>query len=317
VRRVALLLATSLLHVSAQAAQPAIPVPASDNQELKSMYEADQADRKPQDGAVIDWQRVSVSDRARERRTKELYRANELRTGADYYHAALILQHASSAEDYLLAHEFCVVAVAKGESRAGWLAAATQDRFLLAIGRPQRFGTQITSGGGAPINLDESANAATDALRAALDVPPPTRARPVPADPATQPTSQASHSSTPILAGAIDKAIVGHWAGRAPDETKVDLIFSADGKLAWTVGANPVLHGRFATRPGRGVVEVDFFGFSMAGFEELRILGIAKISRDKFTLVCSKMNGDEPGAAPVSRPTEFGSDTIEFRRMNR
>jgi hypothetical protein len=54
----------------------------------------------------------------------------------------LILQHSSEADDYLLAHEMCIAAVAKGEMNAKWLAAASEDRFLMKIGRKQRFGTQ-------------------------------------------------------------------------------------------------------------------------------------------------------------------------------
>lgn len=59
----------------------------------------------------------------------------------------MVLQHASRPEDYLLAHEFCVVALAKGEKSARWLAAATEDRFLMNLKRPQRFGTQYFSSG--------------------------------------------------------------------------------------------------------------------------------------------------------------------------
>ena len=64
--------------------------------------------------------------------------------------APMVLQHASRPEDYLLAHEFCVVALAKGEKSARWLAAATEDRFLMNLKRPQRFGTQYFSSGPEP-----------------------------------------------------------------------------------------------------------------------------------------------------------------------
>src|SRR5436190_1379819 len=65
----------------------------------------------------------------------------------DYYRAAMILQHGDVAEDYLLAHEFCVVAISKGDARAKWLAAASEDRFLMNIDRPQRFATQFRCDG--------------------------------------------------------------------------------------------------------------------------------------------------------------------------
>ena len=54
-----------------------------------------------------------------------------LQTGADCYHAAMILQHGGEPEDYLLDHELCVVAIGRGEERAKRLAATSEDRFLM------------------------------------------------------------------------------------------------------------------------------------------------------------------------------------------
>jgi len=146
---------------------------AKDGEELARLYREDQADRMPPPGQIIDWPAVLPRDRAREARVKELYRSGALQTGADYYHAAMILQHASAPEDYLLAHEFCVVALSKGERRALWLAAATEDRFLMRIGRPQRFGTQYQSEDEAkPVRLYRVDEGVTDGLRRAFGVPP-------------------------------------------------------------------------------------------------------------------------------------------------
>ena len=113
--------------------------------EMETLVEEDQKDRMPAPGKSIDWEEVGIRDEVRERRVKELVRAGALRTGADYLHAAMVLQHAAEPDDYLLAHDLCVIAIGKGEQRAKWLAAASLDRFLMAIGRPQRFGTQFIS----------------------------------------------------------------------------------------------------------------------------------------------------------------------------
>jgi hypothetical protein len=95
-----------------------------------------------------------------------------LNTGADYYHAAMILQHAGEPEDYLLAHEFCIVAVSKGNRNAFWLAAATEDRFLMNIGRPQRFATQYKNDGpNTPMRLYQVGEGVTDELRRAFNCP--------------------------------------------------------------------------------------------------------------------------------------------------
>jgi hypothetical protein len=155
------------------AGQPAATPAPADDAELARLYQEDQADRSPKAGAPIDWEKVSPRDRARESRVKELYAADRLRTGADYYHAAMVLQHAGTPEDYLLAHEFCVAALAQGEARAKWLAAATEDRYLMTINRPQRFATQFRSDGpDKPMRLYQVDPAVTDGLRRALDVPP-------------------------------------------------------------------------------------------------------------------------------------------------
>lgn len=155
----------------------AAPVPNVDD-ELARLFEEDQADRRPAAGKEIDWKVVEPRDKARLARVKELYAGNRLNTGADYYYAAMVLQHAAEPEDYLLAHELCVVAIGKGEERAKWLAAASQDRYLMDIGRPQRFGTQFRSDGpNTPWRLYDVDPQVTDALRKAYNVPPLAKAK--------------------------------------------------------------------------------------------------------------------------------------------
>src|SRR5262245_4013054 len=122
----ALCLRPMLVPSPAGAEPPGKPA-ARDNEELARLFREDQDDRK---ATAIDWSAVEPRDRKREARVKELYNDNRLQTGADHYHAAMVLQHGRAPEDYLLAHELCVVAVSKGEERARWLAAASQDRFL-------------------------------------------------------------------------------------------------------------------------------------------------------------------------------------------
>ena len=153
---------------SVEAQSSTKPTP-KDNEELIRLYQEDQADRAPR--TAIDWKVVGPRDQARLKRVKELYTQGRMQTGGDYYNAAMVLQHGSSPEDFLLAHEFCIVAISKGEVRAKWLAAASEDRFLMNIGRPQRFGTQYRSDGQGPIRLYEVGPSVTDGLRHALDVP--------------------------------------------------------------------------------------------------------------------------------------------------
>lgn len=148
------------------------PLPPSkslaDNDELKRIEVADQSERNPASG-TIDWAVLFPRDQARKKRVLEIYRDGGLRTGPDYYNAALILQHGNEAEDYLLAHELSIVAMMKGEERARLLAAEAEDRFLFTIGRPQRFATQFY-GPGKLRPVDEGGAGVTDRLRKEMRV---------------------------------------------------------------------------------------------------------------------------------------------------
>jgi len=159
-----------ILSLAVLSAAPEIEM---DNEELNALCAADQADRLPPPGKGIDWSLVGPRDRVREARVLEMYSNDALRTGKDYFHAALVLQHSQTADVHLLAHELSIVAIVKGERQARWLAAAAEDRFLMNIGRPQRFATQFRSeppSGG--MRLYKVDPAVTDTLRHQLDVPP-------------------------------------------------------------------------------------------------------------------------------------------------
>jgi hypothetical protein len=160
-----------LLFAAAGMATPGSEVAPANNSELERLFKEDQDDRKS--GATgIDWKVVKPRDDARLKRVKELYAAGRLKTGTDWLNAGFILQHGNEPDDFLLAHEMCIAAVAQGEDKARWLAAASEDRFLRKIGRPQRFGTQWEPGDKpGTFKLAPTDPGVSDALRAALGVP--------------------------------------------------------------------------------------------------------------------------------------------------
>lgn len=140
--------------------------------ELARLFAEDQADRTSPPTGQIDWDIVAPRDAARLSRVKALCRSQALRAGMDYFHAAMVLQHAHDSDDYLLAHELCVVAVSQGVAQAKWLAAASEDRFLMSLGRPQRFGTQYrTDSTTGRWSLYDVASDVPDSVRRALGVP--------------------------------------------------------------------------------------------------------------------------------------------------
>lgn len=140
------------------------------NPELKAMFAADQAGRKV---PVIDWTSLSAADATRRTRTKALLDSGKLRSGDDFYHAAFIFQHGGNPGDYLLAHGLSVIAASRGRTDATWIAAATLDRYLQAIGQKQVYGTQYSVPPGKPATQEPyDRQLLSDALRIATGVPP-------------------------------------------------------------------------------------------------------------------------------------------------
>jgi len=123
----ALLMLTPLPAV----AQTAPPVP--NNSEMEALFAADQAPRVAS-GATVDWSVVGPADEARRTRTRALLDSGALRTTDDFYNASVIFQHGTTANDYMLAHTLAIVAAARGRADAAWMAAASLDRYLQAVG---------------------------------------------------------------------------------------------------------------------------------------------------------------------------------------
>ncbi len=146
------------------------------NQELKALYDEDINERNN-----IDWDNASPSQIAdlrkkdRERRKKVFTLINEgrIESAQDYHHAALIFQHGESTNDYKKAHEFAKKALELGDESAKWLFAATLDRYLISMGRPQRYGTQFKLNNKGEWELCEPIDpSVTDEERAKYNVPP-------------------------------------------------------------------------------------------------------------------------------------------------
>jgi hypothetical protein len=162
--------------VSSQTPPSSAAAARGDNEELKRLRDEDQGDRAP---TVIDWSVVTPRDRARLRRVRELFAADGLHTANDYLRSALILQHGEAPDDFLLAHDFCVAAMVLGRNdvESASLAAGAEDRFLMNVGRPQRFGTQFRRDGTGPWHLYTVGDGVTDALRKLMGTPSLAEAR--------------------------------------------------------------------------------------------------------------------------------------------
>jgi hypothetical protein len=139
------------------------------NAEMTRLFEEDQAARK---GPAIDWSIVGPQDAARRARATALLEAGALRSGDDFWHAAFLFQHGAKPEDYLLAHGLAVIAAARGRRDAAWIAAATLDRYLQAIGQKQVYGTQYLTRPGQPVTQEPyDRTTLSDGMRSATGVP--------------------------------------------------------------------------------------------------------------------------------------------------
>ena len=149
-----------------------------DNQRLTEIYKEDQAARK---NMPMDWEKVAVMDKAHHEEVLNLLRSGHIRTSADLYHAAMVMQHGDTTEDYQLAFSLSRLSATIDPSNksAKWLSAASWDRILKSKNLPQWYGTQYFSPKlGDPIQLyrvDESV--VSDEERAALNVPSLQRAK--------------------------------------------------------------------------------------------------------------------------------------------
>lgn len=141
------------------------------NGEMRQIYDADQKDRQPAVGK-IDWGVVSKRDADRRKRVRQLLASGKLHSGKDFERAAFVFQHGDTPDDYLLAHTLAIVATARGDGSAIWIAAATLDRYLQSVHQPQIYGTQFKfRAGGHVTQKPYDPRLISDALRRDLDVP--------------------------------------------------------------------------------------------------------------------------------------------------
>lgn len=139
------------------------------NAKMAAIYQADQAPRQSAKNFQANTAQIEKDDALRREQTRALLVKGELQAGQDFRLAALVFQHGSEPGDYLFAHTLAMVALAKGDRSASWIASASLDRYLQSIGRPQIFGTAFTFDGKGKEPFDREL--VSDAIRSALGVP--------------------------------------------------------------------------------------------------------------------------------------------------
>lgn len=118
---------------------PAVPLePVNVRDELRYLHRMDQQDRAT-GRFLLDGNR----DKARLLRVLALDSAGLLDTPEVQYHAGLILQHGHTSQHYRRAYELFAHAAKANVPNAEALSHAAYDRWMLSIGKPQKYGTQL------------------------------------------------------------------------------------------------------------------------------------------------------------------------------
>jgi hypothetical protein len=141
------------------------------NNNVHQLFLDDQKDRG--EGAEqLPWDKIAARDLERRSQVHKLLESGALKTAADFHDAAFIYQHGQTSDDYILSHVLGTVAVAKGDATSLWISAASLDRYLQSINRPQIFGTQYLSSNNSPTTQEPyETKLVPDQLRAVLCVP--------------------------------------------------------------------------------------------------------------------------------------------------
>ena len=156
-----LLTGTATLYGQGPAAKP--------SSEIDRIYQEDQQVRQS-DPRVL--KQPPNSDEQREIATRKLLENGSLKSGKDFEEAAIIFQHSHESDDYLLAHTLAMIAVSKGDKDALWIATASLDRYLMAIGKSQIYGTQFMTPPGKHATQEPyNRTLISDRLRSELQVP--------------------------------------------------------------------------------------------------------------------------------------------------
>jgi hypothetical protein len=146
--------------------------------EAERLFDEDQQDREKNldktDPALFAEREKARYQKAQE--TFERFERNPQAVSAqDLFHLALLFQHGQTPEDYSKAYALALEAEQRGVEEAGQLAAAAEDRHLISLGKPQKWGTQFirTNEGwryAAPVEED-ALSGITDEMRQSKNVP--------------------------------------------------------------------------------------------------------------------------------------------------
>ena len=115
------------------------------SKELEFAYQTDQKDRKTLK-SYLDFSELNRRDELRLEQVKDLYRKGAISKSMDKFHAAFVFHHSDNSKDYEVASKLASEAAKdpnlKENYQVQWLAKAAYDRWMLSIGKPEKYNTQ-------------------------------------------------------------------------------------------------------------------------------------------------------------------------------
>lgn len=114
--------------------------------QIKHAYQTDQSDRKQLKSFVSIFSSLKQRDTQRLNFVKELYVQGKIKSPAEKFYAAFIYHHSNNSNDYKIAAELAAEAAKTNEMKdhyqAQWLKKAAYDRWMVSIGKPEKYNTQ-------------------------------------------------------------------------------------------------------------------------------------------------------------------------------
>lgn len=149
--------------------------PPADNPRLVAIYAEDQSDRVDWNNHKITAERLLEKDEQRRADVLALLTAGQLRTGHDFFSAAVVFHHGQTLDHYRMATSLAWLGMTLDPSNKDhlYMVASSWDRFMLKQNRPQWYGTKCVYESGRPTALYPADEAAvTDEDRARFDLKP-------------------------------------------------------------------------------------------------------------------------------------------------
>jgi hypothetical protein len=139
---------------------------------LSRLYADDQEVRLAGVESPTDYVKFYVGDWIRVNKVRRIVAADLLTTAEDYANAARILQHGDKPADYQQAKELSIKAYELGAEDMLRHSGLAEDRYLMSIGEPQKYGTQFFCEPEQGWQLYPIDATVTDEERAQIDIEP-------------------------------------------------------------------------------------------------------------------------------------------------